>query len=534
MDKTTIKIENGLLRGTIIHSDEGYDYYAFKGVPYGKPPIGPLRFKDPVECENWSGVRDATKFGNVCVQFDIMMRKYLGSEDCLYLNVYTKDISPDNLKPVMVWIHGGAFLYDSGNDMHFGPDYLLRKDILLVTFNYRVGIMGFLCLDDEIAPGNQGLKDQAMVLKWIKKNIKYFGGDPDNVTIFGESVGAISAHYHAVSPMSKGLFHKIILQSGSAFNPGARVNDQKKFAYKICTFLGKYSQDSKQMFDLLSKTDALRLVQAQEHIRKSIAKFHAMVPFSPSIDNKSKNPFLPIPVEEAAANGIDVPAIIGYNSREGICCLQDPNNFKAFSKESFSYLDRNFDKTFNPRILELLKSYNLKPKDIRELYFNDEKICLDNCHIYADMGGDLQFVEGIHKAIRIQVQKKSSPTYLYKFSYDDEISTSKSILSLEIPGACHFDEIEYLFNGEFRKLGGFQSLRKGTPGYKVMENLTNLWSNFAIYGDPTPAFLEQKCIKWKTVDDTRNFTCMNINKELKLEIIPNIEEKYKAVSSKIN
>ena len=167
---------------------------------------------------------------SVCPQFNVISKRAEGSEDCLYLNVYTRSIKPDRPQPVMVWIHGGAFAYGSGDDSVYGADYFMTKDVVLVTLNYRLGIFGesllarecrsfgprpnteerqlyfagFLNLEDELAPGNQGFKDQVLALKWVQSNIANFGGDPKRVTIFGESAGAASVHYLTLSTMAKG------------------------------------------------------------------------------------------------------------------------------------------------------------------------------------------------------------------------------------------------------------------------------------------------------------------------------------------
>lgn len=186
--------------------------------------------QDPIPVKKWLGVRDATDFGPCCAQLESFGDgNYKGSDDCLYLNVYKKDLGNNGVKKAtMVWIHGGAFIEGSGNDDWYGPDYLLRKDVVLVTVNYRLGIfgksgiktcstkinllffsIGFLNLDDEVAPGNQGLKDMVLALKWVRENIGHFGGDADNVTIFGESAGGAAIHYLTISPLAKGSIPKI-------------------------------------------------------------------------------------------------------------------------------------------------------------------------------------------------------------------------------------------------------------------------------------------------------------------------------------
>ncbi|KAL3282159.1 hypothetical protein HHI36_005354 [Cryptolaemus montrouzieri] len=162
----------------------------------------------PVPIEPWKDVLDATKPHAVCPQRDIYRRTDLieGDEDCLYLNVYTPRLPSENLEllPVMVFFHGGGFLCGGGNSYWYGPDVLLDRDIVLVVTNYRLGALGFLSTGDSVSPGNYGLKDQSLALKWVKKNIEYFGGDPDSITLFGESAGGASANYHMLSPLSKG------------------------------------------------------------------------------------------------------------------------------------------------------------------------------------------------------------------------------------------------------------------------------------------------------------------------------------------
>ncbi|XP_047106309.1 juvenile hormone esterase-like [Schistocerca piceifrons] len=212
----TVSIPQGALRGRRLKTPSGRTYCSFQGIPYAKPPVGPLRFKSPEPPEPWSGIRNATKEGNIAPQIDFLMRsktEYEGDEDCLYLNVYTSKLPTGEnaqLIPVMVWIHGGAFLLGSGNTELYGPDYLMEHDVLLVTFNYRLGVLGFLSTEDELVPGNAGLKDMVMALKWVKSNITRFGGDPGNVTIFGESAGSMSCHILSISSAAKEAKHERI------------------------------------------------------------------------------------------------------------------------------------------------------------------------------------------------------------------------------------------------------------------------------------------------------------------------------------
>nr|CAD7203573.1 unnamed protein product [Timema douglasi] len=225
---------HGLLQGKTMVSFEGKIFNAFQGIPYAKPPTKGLRFEPPQQVDSWSGVLDATKEGHICPQ--LKRGVYLGNEDCLFLNVY--GISDGTKRPVMVWIHGGGFLSGSGNTNMFGPEFLIDTDVVLVTLNYRLDALGFLSTGDSVVSGNNGLKDQVAALKWIQEEIVLFGGDPDSVTIFGGSAGAVSVVLHMLSPMSRGLFHRVIAQSGTPLLPGiihlsSRLSEAAKLAQAV-------------------------------------------------------------------------------------------------------------------------------------------------------------------------------------------------------------------------------------------------------------------------------------------------------------
>ncbi|HEY1962636.1 MAG TPA: carboxylesterase family protein, partial [Rhizomicrobium sp.] len=208
------------------------DILAFKGIPYGMPPVGPLRWRMPEPVEPWAGVRDATQFGPICPQAPTQIEALLGgnlgeqSEDCLNLNVWTPGCD-DAKRPVMVWIHGGAFIIGAGSQGIYNGRHLATRDCVVVTINYRLGAFGFLNLADATegrlpGTGVEGIADQILALHWVKQNIAAFGGDPDNITIFGESAGGMSVAALLSSPAAQGLFHKAIAQSGAAHIGHAR------------------------------------------------------------------------------------------------------------------------------------------------------------------------------------------------------------------------------------------------------------------------------------------------------------------------
>ncbi|HKW95748.1 MAG TPA: carboxylesterase/lipase family protein [Methylomirabilota bacterium] len=213
-------------RGTVRGLSEG-GLAVFRAIPFARPPLGPLRFAPPEPATPWVGVRDAVRFGPAAAQNGALIGPLMSlgidrtGEDCLYLNVWTPG-ADRRRRPVLVWIHGGAFILGAGSQMLYDGSVLARRgDVVVVTINYRLGALGFMRLADRFgrrlaATGNEGLLDQVAALSWVRDEIEAFGGDPDNVTIFGESAGAMSCATLLGVPRAHGLFHRAILQSGAA------------------------------------------------------------------------------------------------------------------------------------------------------------------------------------------------------------------------------------------------------------------------------------------------------------------------------
>lgn len=199
-----VQIKPGRISGTKRTLPNGNSWYCYKGIPYAEPPVGSLRFKPPVPLENFRGqLLDCSSERNVSLSNSYIPPDSVGSEDCLFLNVYTTVGSGKGSitakLPVMVWIHGGAFCSGSGDSSIYNPEYLVQEGVVVVTINYRLGPLGFLYLPAVDIYGNMGLKDQRLALKWVRDNITSFGGDRDNVTLFGESAGGVSVHLHCLS-----------------------------------------------------------------------------------------------------------------------------------------------------------------------------------------------------------------------------------------------------------------------------------------------------------------------------------------------
>lgn len=245
----------GACSRTPVHTDtplgtlEGYvkdevEYYL--GVPYAQAPVGELRWRPPAPAQPWTGAREATENASLCTQFSPVGGSLTGSEDCLYLNVWTPTNKPEKAMPVMVWIHGGGFIVGQGS--YFNDDGMRlaqREDVVVVAINYRLGIFGFmahegLTAEDPANPssGNYGIMDQTAALRWVRENISAFGGDPDNVTIFGQSAGGVSICAQLVSPAAAGLFHRAVIQSGPCVSPMSSLAAISKLGAQAQTQLG--------------------------------------------------------------------------------------------------------------------------------------------------------------------------------------------------------------------------------------------------------------------------------------------------------
>ncbi len=318
----TLKIESGKISGV---TENGVSVY--KGIPYAAPPVGDLRWKQPQPVKHWKGVKACDKFGPASLQGGsaegsfYWKEFYQGgapekSEDCLYLNVWTPAAGTNKKLPVMVWIHGGAFMNGYGYEIEFGGEAMAAKDVILVTLNYRLGMCGFLAhplLNEENGgngSGNYGLYDQIAAIKWVHKNIAAFGGDPDNITVFGQSAGARSVQTLISSPLTKGLISKAIIQSGGGLN--GIIGD---------TTLESAEAKGKAMWDASGMTtlEQMRACPADKfnevlgNYMKSQKSFGGF-PYGPCIDGT----LLTAPTDEIAESGkeLNIPYMIGYTSED--------------------------------------------------------------------------------------------------------------------------------------------------------------------------------------------------------------------------
>lgn len=406
-ERPIVQIENGRIQGVI-----EYQMQAFKNVPYAAPPVGEFRWRPPQPAISWNGVRDAGKFGSSCPQ---MFVKNLsaglilpGSEDCLKLNVYLPEKANKNL-PVMVWFHGGGLLVDGSSDPQFTPINLVKNGVIVVTVDYRLGSLGFFAPKELIEEakakgepvGNYGTMDQIASLKWVKKNIAAFGGNPNNVTIFGQSAGGRSVTWLMVSDAARGLFHKAIAQS-------AQQSPLRGMTEKRLGLRPEVDIDAKYMAALGVKSLAELRKLPVDKLTLDGSSYYSGEFGGPFIDGHIIKGD-PIPLF-AAGKQAKVPFMIGTNS-----------------------FDSDFMLPGEPSLDVFLKQVHEDPKIIEMLYSNVKDQCILNSFVIQDL------MYRASTKLLANSMNGVAPGYAYYYDY-----LTKNIRSA-FPGSPHTFEITYVF-----------------------------------------------------------------------------------------
>ena len=447
----TISIRTGELRGSL--TSDGIA--VFKNIPFAQPPIGDLRWRAPLAAKRWTGERDATAFGPACVQMGNL--NAISSEDCLQLNVWTKKLSIHSRMPVMVWIHGGGNFAGSGVEPLFDGEAFARRGVVLVTINYRLGIFGFFAHPEltkeslHHASGNYGLLDQIMALRWVHDNIAGFGGDPGNVTIFGESAGAADVNLLMATPLSQGLFERVIAESGPVVAPPTLTEWEKKgeeFASKL-NITGDRS---------LAK---LRALSSDVVLKAAGGGLSSVGPLLGLDVDGWVLPESPVKVF-ATGKELHVGLILGNNSQE----LQRP--FFPMS----GGLNQAIANQFGPLADRALALYGLngatEPRPEPELGT-----------AMAQWATDSQFRCG-SVAELIWHAGAENPAYQYQFSLP--------VRGKEALGAPHGSEVQFVFGAlpEPPNKGNFNESDR-----LASAQMQEYWTNFAKTGDPNGKNLPQ-------------------------------------------
>ncbi|KMR05274.1 esterase fe4 [Lasius niger] len=504
-----LEIPQGFLKGLKTNTVlEDKPYFSFKGIPYAKPNVGINKFQMPEPADNWEGMYDATYHRSVCPFFCIIEKDMMGEEDCLYLNVYTPVLDKDARKAVMVWFHGGFFNSGLGDDLFFGPDFLIEQDVILVTLNYRLGPIGFLNTGDKNAPGNAGLKDQVMALKWVKDNIHYFGGCPNRVTIFGQNAGASSVQFHMMSPMSDGLFNSAIQQSGSAVNTWAISYNPRELAFQLGDKLDIETSDSAELVSKLAEFSPKELIAASDEIMKTENTMNGRLSaFLPSVEvDLGQEIFLPDDPWTLLKSGkiANVPVMAGITTDESAFFVQMMlGNIDQMNEhfENFLPVDLNVtDAGHKNELGESLKSF----------YFEDKSISTETTKEFMMMLDDIMFDAATALSLDVLSSRISAPIYEYLFSYEAPFGMIKTLFQVE-DGVSHGDDLTYEFYSDALK----NVPQPGSPAEKMMRIFTTLLANFAKDGNPTSNMNEYVTVNWEPRGKDDNY--MNINQELKME-----------------
>ena len=451
-DLTLIHAPDGAIQGT--PSPDGA-VLSYKGIPYAAPPVGDLRWKAPQPVKPWDGVLKASEFGARCMQGhdfgDMVFRDNGPSEDCLYLNVWRPASAGAAKLPVMVWIYGGGFTGGAASEPRQDGTNLAKKGVIVVSMNYRLGIFGFFAHpeltkeSEHHASGNYGLMDQTAALQWVHKNIALFGGDPKNVTIFGESAGSFSVCAQMASPLAHGLFEKAIGESGAFFGRSLKAVSLAESEAAGAKFaeseLGATSLEALRA----KPADALLTAQAKPGVTR----------FSANIDGY----FMPEDINTIYSEGKQshVPLLAGWNSDEG----------------SFHMFFQKDDASAANYAAHAKTTYGDNAAQFLKLYPGETDVQAKRSA--QDWSGDQFIAYSTWKWLELQAKTGGHPVFRYEF---DEAPPGQD------RGAYHSAEIEFVFGALASK-----DYKWTDEDQKLSDIMSTYWSNFAKTGNPNGAGL---------------------------------------------
>ncbi|XP_055678843.1 juvenile hormone esterase-like [Lutzomyia longipalpis] len=527
--KSEVCAKAGCVRGKV-ESGRVKPYEAFYGIPYAEPPVGKLRFENPVPYAGWKGYWDATYPRDGCLQKNIFIYTLpiSGSEDCLYLNVYRPVYrKKDEKMPVVIYFSAGSWLSFSSNPSEFGPEYLMDNgEVILVTFNYRLGMFGLLCSGDEAVKGNFALKDQQIAMKWVVDNIEYFGGDANSITLLGYACGAASIHLHMMNPISQALFQRAVLMSGSAISPWTLVRDFKTQFRQSAQYVGLNDWDTASTFELayqLKKVDALSLLTAVDNFFVFVATPPA--PFTPCIEGNWEGAFLTEDPRVLWAEGryFPKPVIIGSTTNEGVLGAVVTRN-----ETLLPILNENLY-TFLPILLNFPPRYMA---EVLKYYFGDNDV--------IDSSNERQFFQVITDRLFVYPQNSfvnqfistadiaTTPIYIYEFDFKSQYTYLRTFTGQDINlGVCHMDDLFYLFTmKEF-----IPEFDTTSPEGRMVDVFVRTMVNFAARGEikdwrrfkpctpatSTPSCDRQLFLRFKKEDP--NQVMVSVTNEIDTEMI---------------
>ncbi|XP_070789554.1 cholinesterase-like [Pituophis catenifer annectens] len=494
---TVVITSSGPIKGKQVLAGLG-SLTAYLGIPYAEPPLGKLRFQKPLPHQPWKQTLEATSFGNSCPQFifrdvpeaDIWSPKTPLSEDCLSLNIWVPHPQPSSPVPVLVWIHGGSYAFGTSSmDMFNGASLSAAENIIVVTINYRLGALGFLYLPPA-APGNLGLWDQQLALKWVKENAAAFGGDPSRVTILGQSAGGSSVNFHLLAPKSQDLFAQVVIQSGTANAYWAlRSREEAKLLSLEFVHLLGCSEDNNIIEHCLQTKNVSELIRHE--IAMSFKGLFANFPFKPIIDGE----FVLGDPEKLMEEGQfqAKPVLIGETSDEAATYVHTvfPNtthnliNWEQLLK-GIQLLVPNATEDFIRTIALKYSEGNHGPAKYRSAL----------SHFYTDR----IFACPMREAAG-NIRKSGNPVYAYLFTHRPSWSVWPEWI-----GASHSDEVPFVF-GILESTLPFNRTYTEAEA-RLSRKMMHYWAEFARTGNPTGSAASKD--KWPLYNATeQNFFLLN-------------------------
>ncbi len=446
-----VKTKNGVLKGVTVDEIE-----VFKGVPFAIPPVGDLRWQAPKPLKPWNGVYEANKFAPICMQIGMYPKDSPieeMNEDCLYLNIWKPQKANSHKLPVMVWFYGGGLVNGSASIPLYSGENLAKQDVIVITANYRLGALGFLAHPelskeaDYNSSGNYGLLDMIAALKWVQENIEFFGGDPNNVTVFGHSSGAISISALITSPLTQGLFHKAIGQSGGLFEPieldkGFSLATLEQAGEKFATRAGVTSLKE------LRNIPAEDLIKIPVHTSINIDGY---VLKQPPFDAYKKGEY----------NKVSV--LLGNTADEGQEFVSD----LSITKENYQ---EELKKHFPGWLVWLAAPDPGKTDD-------------DALKAAISFEGDLRFKWNMWSWAKLASKEKENKVYVYEFSKSPPFPKNSDQAGW---GATHGSDLAYVFGNLDQNNWNWAE-----DDYRLSNAMVNYWTNFAKYGNPNSAGLPQ-------------------------------------------
>ncbi|XP_069122873.1 fatty acyl-CoA hydrolase precursor, medium chain-like [Argopecten irradians] len=475
------------LRGILVYIPTfNSSVYQYRKIPFAKPPIGDLRFRKPVECPLWTGTRDATEFGSICMQDN--KKNVSMSEDCLFLNVYTpSNTSASDTKAVMVFIHGGAYISGSGQ-IYDGSYLAISGDVIVVNMNYRLGFMGFMSTQDNASPGNYGLWDQQLALRWVRSHINKFGGDPNRITLFGESAGGFSVGLQCLYPPNRQLFHQAMAHSGVSNSVFATSPLAKKTAVSIGTALGCTTSPSTKLVKCLRSKSAEVIQNAIHTSTSSDNKTHYILLLAPVVDGDfltdTPSNLLSNTSSQAYKFFRSINMVVGNVESEGSLIL-DQNLIRLQS-----FYNYNLTLGIPTRIVCGL----IIPGIVGDWIGNYSDVTFAVCTEYTVIGGNTtKMGEQGNRAVQMYSDYfflvPAIDTLNFHSQGNTQTKTFQFLLTRNagwgvgepypswLQGPGHFSEIPYLFGAQIKPHVQQQDLT-------LSQQMLKYWTNFAKNGDP--------------------------------------------------